>query len=98
MPGDRLSGISAYRGPTKGALHVKTIFLVDSGSARGKGSAALLSFLQHVHASGEAYQAPADVEVRQEHKDYVVEEGRRDREPMCRGLLKPHRGRQVGMH
>ena len=43
-------------------------------------------------------KAPEDVAVRQENLDAVAEEGRRNREPMRGGVLRPHRGRGGGIH
>ena len=52
----------------------------------------------HVNAIGAADKAPEHATVRQEHKDAVAEEGRRDREPMHGGVLQPHMGRRDGTH
>ena len=68
-------------------------FLVDSGGARGEGDSSLLLLVWHAHAREVDYQAPFDAEVQQEHAYAVVEGGRRDCEPMCRGFLQPHGGR-----
>ena len=98
MPGDRLSSSSAYHGPAEGTLHVQTLFLADSGGARGYGAASLLRLVWLAHASGEADQAPVEITVQQEHSNAVAEEGRHDRESMCGGAFQPHRGRQGGIH
>ena len=37
-----------------------------------------------------AYQEPEDAEMLKEHADAVVEEGRRDCDPMRGGVLQPH--------
>ena len=44
----------------------------------------------HEHASGAAYQSLEVTEVRQKQIDVVADEGRRNREPICGGVLQPH--------
>ena len=36
--------------------------------------------------------------MQQEHEDAIAEEGHRDRDLMCRGVLHPHNGRRGGVH
>ena len=54
--------------------------------------------MRHAHASEAYYQALEDAEVLQEHSDVVAEAGRRDCEPMHRGILQPHGGILGGVH
>ena len=64
---------------------------MDSGGARGEGSAALMQLVQHAYVRGAADQAPEDAMVRQEHSDAVAEEGRFDCKPIRGGILQPCR-------
>ena len=75
----------------EGTFYVQTLFLADSGGARGEGSAAPLRLVQHAYARGAADQAPEDATVQQEHSYAVAEEGCFDCKPMRGGILQPCR-------
>ena len=68
-------------------MSAQTLFIEYRDVARGEGAADPLKIVCHAHASGAADKSSEEATMQQEHSDAVAEEGRRDCEQTCGGVL-----------